>query len=121
MTDITVLVVEDDALVRINIIDALEDHAFQVYEADNAASALETLSGNICIHCLMTDVNLGNGMDGLCLALSVHEKWPDIGIIVVSGQNRVMPPDVPDARFFIKPYNPEKIAETIRELVTAGA
>lgn len=121
MTDITVLVVEDDALIRINIMDALEDRAFQVHEAESAALALEILSGNTCIQCLVTDVDLGIGMDGLRLASSVHDRWPDIGIIVVSGKNRVMPPDVPHAKFFIKPYSPEKIADAIRELVTAGA
>jgi DNA-binding NtrC family response regulator len=121
VADITVLVVEDDLLIRTNIIDALEDDAFEVYEAENAASALETLHGNIGIQCLLTDVDLGNGMDGLSLASSVHGKWPDIGIIVVSGKSRVMPSDVPNAKFFIKPYDPEKIADMIRELVSADA
>lgn len=120
MTDITVLVVEDDVIIRTNIVDALEDDAFEVHEAENAAFALETLYGKFSIQCLLTDVDLGNGMDGLCLASSVHDKWPDIGIIVVSGKSRVMPPDIPDAKFFIKPYDPQKIADMIRELVSAA-
>ncbi|KKC31379.1 response regulator [Devosia psychrophila] len=119
MTCITVLVVEDEPLMRMTIVDALEDANFEVHEAEHATSALATLYGNIEIECLVTDVDLGDGMDGLRLASSVHGKWPTMGIIVVSGKDRVMPADVPDAKFFKKPYKPAEIAGMIRELVVA--
>jgi DNA-binding NtrC family response regulator len=121
MTDqITVLVVEDDALLRMDITTVLQDEGFSVVEVESAPRALASLYGNIGAHCLVTDVDLGEGMDGLELASSVHEEWPDMGIIVVSGKTRTMPVDVPDARFVIKPYDPARIAGMIREMVTTG-
>jgi DNA-binding NtrC family response regulator len=121
MTDpIAVLVVEDDALIRGNIVDVLEEDGFTVHECDSSAEALAAMESNIGADCLVTDVDLGKGIDGLDLASIVHDHWPDVGIIVVSGKPRTMPVDVPDARFFIKPYDPEKIADMIRELVLTG-
>jgi DNA-binding response OmpR family regulator len=116
MSRTKVLVVEDDALILISIIDVLEDYQFEVYEAATASHALDMLYCDIVPECLVIDVDLGSGMDGLQLASSVHKKWSDIGIIIVSGKDRTIPPDVPNAKFVKKPYDPIEIAAMIRSL-----
>lgn len=113
---ISVLVVEDDGLIRDNIVTVLEDDGFSVQDFDESAKALAALNTGVHVDCMITDVDLGKGIDGLDLASAVHQMWPAIGIIVVSGKPRTMPIDVPDAKFFIKPYDPERIASMVREL-----
>ncbi|UXN75944.1 hypothetical protein N8D56_27590 (plasmid) [Devosia sp. A8/3-2] len=43
-----------------------------------------------------------------------------VEIVVVSGQLRLMPADLPDARFFIKPYDPATIVDAVRAMVLEG-
>ena len=114
---IVVLVVEDDAFTRMSIVDALQHDGFTVHEARNSEHALAALEQDIGADCLLTDVDLGSGIDGLSLASKVHDSFPDMEIVIVSGTRRTVPADVPDARFFIKPYDAGAIAATVRELV----
>ncbi|UXN68008.1 response regulator (plasmid) [Devosia neptuniae] len=117
---IVVLVVEDDAITRINIVDALHDEGFKVHEAPTSEEALQTLDAELGVDCLLTDVDLGAGLDGLRLASQARGNFPLVEIVVVSGQLRQMPTDVPDARFFIKPYDPATIADAVRAMVLEG-
>jgi hypothetical protein len=61
-------------------------------------------------------------MDGLKLAYAVHDRWPAIKIILVSGQ--VKPSDAekpPDCRFFGKPLSDSRMIAELRAMVGAGA
>jgi DNA-binding NtrC family response regulator len=116
---IVVLVVEDDPLVRMNIVDALTQDGFTIYDAPNSSEALAAVSASVSVDCLLTDVDLGQGMNGLGLATQMRAAAPDLQVIVVSGQRHQMPAELPDARFFIKPYSTSKIAEAEREMVEA--
>ena len=114
---IAVLVVEDETLVRMGIVDFLEDHNFEVFEAENAAAAIVILKSTVRICALFTDVDMPGGMDGLKLAAAVRDRWPPIKIIVTSGHRNVSLKDLPDeARFFTKPYNPDQIVATLRHM-----
>lgn len=115
---IAVLVVEDEALVRMGIVDQLEDAGFEVFEASNATEAIEQLITNDRISVMFTDVDMPGGVDGLKLAASVRDRWPPIRIIVTSGHRKVDTADLPtEARFMPKPYNPDHVVRSIRELV----
>ena len=114
---IAVLVVEDEALVRMGIVDFLEDHNFEVFEAENAAAAIMILKSTVRISALFTDVDMPGGMDGLKLAAAVRDRWPPIKIIITSGHRKVALRDLPvEARFFAKPYDPDQIAATLRHM-----
>lgn len=117
---IVVLVVEDDIMTRMNIVEALQDDGFKIHHAPTSEQALEALGRHTGVDCMLTDVDLGDGMDGLRLASEVHHRYPTVEIVVVSGQSRSMPSDVPCARFFIKPYDPGTIAKTVRDMVLDG-
>lgn len=114
---ISVLVVEDEALVRMGIVDFLEDQGFRVFEAADADEAISLLTKVAEISVLFTDVDMPGGMDGLRLAAAVRDRWPPIKIIVTSGHLRGDPANLPhDAVFFSKPYNPDVIAKTVRRM-----
>ncbi|WP_127753266.1 response regulator [Devosia sp. 1566] len=106
-------------ITRMNIVDALQDDGFKIHEVPNAEEALKALDVQLGVDCLLTDVDLGAGLNGLRLASEVRTRYPSVEIVVVSGQLRSMPPGVPDGRFFIKPYDPAAIAKTLREMVLA--
>lgn len=117
-TWITVLVVEDEALVRMDIADQLQELGFKVLEASNASKAVEMLASNPSIQIMFTDVDMPGGMDGLMLAAAVRDKWPPIKIIVTSGHRRVSLDDIPaESRFFGKPYRADAVASAMREMM----
>ena len=81
-----ILVVEDEMLLRMRAVDMVEDAGFTPVEAVNADDALAILESRSDIELLFTDIQMPGSMDGLKLAHAVHERWPLIKIILVSGQ-----------------------------------
>jgi CheY-like chemotaxis protein len=105
-----VLVVEDEALVRMTAVDMLEDAGFTVLEAGDADAALQLLEGRNDIGILFTDVDMPGSMNGFVLAQHVAEHWPHIRLVITSGRIRPSNRDVPDAgRFVPKPYMTEQL------------
>ncbi len=114
---LSVLVVEDEALVRMAIVNFLEDEGFEVFEARDSNEALRLLVAKPSIHVMFTDVDMPGGMDGLRLAAAVRDRWPPVKIIVTSGHRSVRLEDLPkEAIFFSKPYNPDVVATTVRQM-----
>ncbi|WFR97499.1 response regulator [Rhizobium tumorigenes] len=114
-----VLVVEDEALVRMGIVDELEDAGFEVFEAENSVVAIELLIANPRIEVMFTDIDMPGGVDGLKLAASVRDRWPPVTIIVTSGHRAVGVDSLPArARFMSKPYNPDVVVRSIKEMMT---
>jgi CheY-like chemotaxis protein len=67
---------------------------------------------------LFTDIDMPGSMDGLKLAHAVSNRWPPIKILVVSGQIRPKPSDLPsNSRFFAKPYRPAALVGELRTLL----
>jgi CheY-like chemotaxis protein len=107
-----VLLVDDEPVIRMVASQGLEDAGFEVIEADCAESALEILKTRADVGVLFTDVNMPGAFDGLELATLVHELWPDIQLVVTSGQ--ALPTPVPDdGRFMAKPYRLDEMVDTV--------
>jgi two-component system, response regulator PdtaR len=112
-----VLLVEDEVLVRLFGADILEAAGFDVIEAANADEALRTLEARDDVQVLFTDIHMPGSLDGLELARCVHERWPDIELLIASGRSQVDPDEIPDnGRFVTKPYEPRRIVQQIWEL-----
>lgn len=112
----TVLVVEDEALIRMTLIDALEDAGFNVVEAETADEAMDIISEHT-VHLLFTDIQMPGHMTGVDLAHVVAEKFPKAGIIVASGRLTPDDIDLPDsAEFYSKPYDFSSIVERLNAL-----
>jgi CheY-like chemotaxis protein len=119
---ITVLVVEDETLVRMDIADRLMQSGFSVFEAESADAAIRILEARSDIHLVFTDVDMPGSMDGLKLAAYVRDRWPPIKLIVTSGHvapNESLLPK--GGRFFPKPYEVGPLSKAIVELITAEA
>ena len=115
-----VLVVEDEVLIRLDMVDCLEEAVFEVEEAANAEQAIGILERRMDIRLVFTDVDMPGSMDGLKLAAYVRDRWPPIKIIVTSGHVSVAPEQIPaGGRFFSKPYHRPEIAEAIRDMIRA--
>jgi len=116
---IAVLVVEDEFLLRMDIVQQLEEAGFKVFEAADATQAIELLVANKSISVVFTDIDMPGGIDGLKLAAAVRDRWPPIKIIVTSGLHTIDIGTLPvEGRFMPKPYNPATVISTIREMVS---
>ena len=117
---VSVLVVEDEHLLRMDTASSLEDIGFIVYEAGNAAEAIRCLEVRSEIRLIFTDVNMPGSMDGLALARYVRGRWPPVKIIVTSGYVKIPDGDLPAGAAFIeKPYYPKQVAQKMNELIAA--
>ena len=118
----SVLIVEDESLVRMGAISSIEDAGFVVYEAASADEAISLLERHREIRLIFTDIHMPGSMDGLKLAHYVRGRWPPVKIIVTSGQMKVCGEDLPTAAVFIgKPYRAEDIALEISKMLAEAA
>jgi len=116
---IAVLVVEDEALVRMTATDFFDESGFVVLQADDAYSALQILQREASrLHVLFTDVNMPGSIDGLMLARHTRRIWPWMHLIVTSARVTWGPGELPEnTRFFAKPYELQLIDSHIRHLM----
>jgi hypothetical protein len=67
---------------------------------------------------LFTDIQMPGSMNGLKLAFAVHERWPPIKIILVSGKLKLSNIDIPpNSRFFGKPLDAMEMTAEIRDMI----
>src|SRR3954470_3110925 len=113
-----VLVVEDETLIRMDAVEAIEAAGFDVIEAASADQAIAILEQRSDIRLIFTDVHMPGSMDGLKLAHFVKDRWPPIKIVATSGHARIADSELPEgARFMPKPYSAAEITATLRELI----
>ncbi|AWI90929.1 response regulator [Methylobacterium sp. DM1] len=118
----TVLVVEDDAVIRHAALELIAEAGFAVREARNGNEAIRMLDAvqeageTVCV--VVTDIDMPLGIDGIKLAACIDRRWPDIGIVITSGKVRPAPGDVPtDGLFIRKPYTEEGLISAIRSVM----
>ncbi|MBV7572398.1 response regulator [Pseudomonas sp. PDM32] len=112
----TILVVEDDAIVRMLIVDVLEELEFEVLEADGSEQALEMLrDSNQHIDLMMTDVGLPI-MDGRELATLARTIRPDLPILFASGYAESI--EVPaDMHVIGKPFSIDQLRDKVKSIL----
>ena len=81
---VAVLVVEDEAIVRMNTVLMLEDLGFEVLEAGDGCQALAVLEGRPDVSVLLTDCRIPR-MSGPDLAEIATARWPHLRVVLVSG------------------------------------
>jgi DNA-binding NtrC family response regulator len=80
----SVLVVEDEFLIRAAVVDCLSEAGHAVIEAANASSALDALNASD-VDVAVVDIRLPGHMDGLALAEWIGAHRPRVQIILASG------------------------------------
>jgi two-component system, response regulator PdtaR len=117
MEKAVVLIVEDEALIRMGAVQMVEDAGFTPLEACNADEAIGILESRRDIRAVFTDMNMSGTMDGLKLAHAIRGRWPPLHLIVTSGVNVLNKEQLPEnGRFIRKPYSAEQVATALREL-----
>lgn len=118
-TSATILVVEDDDIVRMLIVDVLEELEFSVLEADGSEQALEQLKdADLHIDLMMTDVGLP-GMDGRELATEARKLRPTLPILFASGYAETI--DVPaDMHVIGKPFSIDQLRDKVKAVLNQG-
>ena len=113
-----VLLVEDEAFLRIDALQFLQEEGFIVIESHNGEHAATVIGSHPHIHVLFTDVHLGGDLNGVQLAHLARKRWPSIAILIVSGRGQPEQEEMPSgSRFLPKPYAPQVVVRHLRELV----
>jgi len=111
-----ILLVEDEFLVRLFAIDALEDAGFRVLPAETAAAALKTLQAAPDVRAAVIDMGLPDS-PGDQLAAEVRARRPDLPIVIASGRSgrelREQFADQPRVAVLVKPYTADLLIEAL--------
>lgn len=117
----TILVVEDDALVRSYVVTQLEGLGYRTISAGNGPEALALVNQGVVFDLLFTDVIMPGGMNGRELADAVTQQRPGVPVLYMSGypeaammQNGRLEPGV---TLLNKPYRPADMARMIRQVL----
>jgi CheY-like chemotaxis protein len=112
----TILVVEDEELVRETITAELQDAGFVVLEAETAEQGLEMLEDKP-VGVLFTDIRLPGRADGWELAEKARSLYPNLPVIYATGFSAEQPRFVPKSIFLRKPYLPSAVIGAIEQLI----
>jgi len=116
----TILVVEDEILVRTAIATYLRDCGFDVIEAGDADEAVRVLEAGIRIDIVFSDVNMPGTLDGFGLAQWLRRERPGLKIILTSGVAQGAQ-DASDPRehgpILAKPYDYTELVRQLRALL----
>ena len=114
----TILVVEDEVLIRIAVADYLRECGYRVVEAASGEEAQKIFHAGQPIEVLFSDIDLGDGIDGFELARWTRENYPGVRILLTSGVTRMAREAVHlcDAPFLDKPYSHHALGELIKRL-----
>jgi CheY-like chemotaxis protein len=116
----TVLVVEDEVLVRDMIAEELRDAGFDVLEAGDGEVASGFLTASEVVDVLFTDIRLPGQLDGWAIARLARRLRSNLPVIYATGYTVDRSAEVPGAIFLNKPYQSSQIVETIERLLRSA-
>jgi CheY-like chemotaxis protein len=113
-----VLVVEDEEMVRENAAEMLRSDGYEVIDAADAGAALKVMETRPDVTVLFTDMNMPGRLDGLELAREVHDRWPNVLLLITSGREVLRDAEIPDhGHFLSKPYRLAALSGQVGELL----
>lgn len=115
---LTVLVVEDDDILRSLTVDAISLLGVSVIDCASADEALSILESSSSIALVMTDVCMPGSMDGLELAKVIWSRWLVLPVIVTSGNKSVPDGMLPSKAMFLrKPWSLDALHQAVRKFL----
>jgi CheY-like chemotaxis protein len=123
MAAISVLLVEDEALISLMVSEALSEGGFEVHEVSTADEALRYIGDGGPVDVLFTDINLPGRMNGAELAQRARALKPELPVVYASGRYNAddLPGRVPHSEFVTKPYNPDVLCAVLSRLAAETA
>ncbi len=116
MSTRTIVVVEDDPLLRSDAVQMLGAAGLAVVDfetADDAVAYLETRADHVAA--VLTDVRMPGRLDGFDLAVKVSMNWPDVTVMVTSGLERPTSLLIPEVAFLPKPWLPVDVLAAMQQ------
>lgn len=114
----TILVVENEAIICLELAYWLEKMGSEVLRASDADQAIALMGAHSNIRLLVTDIRMPGSMDGVRLAHHVRDRWPPVKIIVASGIIDTPPSALPKRSVLIaKPYKPQELWAAASQLM----
>lgn len=110
---LTILAVDDDALVLMSTSAMIEELGHTVLEASSAREALEILRKSPNVTLVITDQAMPD-MTGVELAAAIRKEWPDLPVILATGYSD-LPVGSPDYPMLAKPFTEKDIARAIAQ------
>ena len=112
----TILFVEDELLVRMDMAEFLRQSNYRVSEAATSDEALDALKLKFAIDLVITDVKLPGEMDGVALAGWIRENRPGVQVIVQTGDATIELPEALQefAPILRKPYTGRDLVDRVR-------
>ena len=113
----TVLVVEDEVLVRAAAVAYLQDRGFSVLEASSGDQARSLMRHTPDIGVVFSDVQMPGSLDGVALAQWVATEFPWVRVLLTSG--RSVPEQSLAWRFIAKPYTLAELEQQLVDLIAS--
>ena len=116
----TVLVVEDEVLIRMAVSDYLRECGFHVVEAGSADEAIEVLKADTVVDVVFSDINMPGKLDGFGLAQWIRRERPQVKVILTSGVTRKAKEAgslCEHGPVLAKPYHHAELEQQIRRLL----
>jgi DNA-binding NtrC family response regulator len=122
----TVLIVEDELLIRWAIAEHLQDCGFKIVTASNAEEAISAIERyRSTIHVVFSDVRMPGRIDGFGLANWIAKHRPDVAVVLTSGhadnQQAAEQPCEKQPEIVRKPYDFRDVAERLRKAIRADS
>lgn len=115
----TILVVEDEILIRIDLAETLREQGYTVLEAGNGDEALKLLQAGIACDLVISDVRMPGGTDGLALLARLKIDRPDVPVILASGHLSTERAAAATA-FLSKPYPMAQMLAMVAKVIGPG-
>ena len=115
----TILVVEDEVLIRLALAEYLRDCGYRVLEASNAAEAKSVLVADMPVDLVFSDVHMPGEENGFMLARWIRQNYPDTQVLLTSGVANATEKagDLCEDSPIPKPYSHRAVLRRIRALL----
>ncbi|OOY33516.1 ATP-binding protein [Thioclava sp. F36-6] len=119
----TILVVDDEAIVRFVVVEALEEAGFTVYQAAHAAAGLQVLQDQPEVTLLLTDIGLPGGMTGRELAARAREAREDLRVMFMTGydEEAATATTLTDTEVLLKPFDFDEMVRRVTSFANRTA
>jgi two-component system cell cycle sensor histidine kinase/response regulator CckA len=115
----TILVAEDEAIVRLLVVETLRNCGHAVLEAADGQSAWDLIQDCPDLDLLLSDIRLPK-LDGFSLARFARQLRPDVGLLFLTGYVRAQPPEELSPAIIIrKPFDPDNLAKQVSAMLDA--
>lgn len=114
-----ILVIEDESLIRLNLVDVLEAGGFTVLEASSGAEGMAAIDEREHLCGLVTDISLGSGADGWEVARHARARFPDVPVVYITGDSAAQwsVQGVPCSLVLQKPFADAQVISAISGLL----